>query len=308
MGAMIKPEFAQEFVFLTSRTMLSRLWFVPKKAFHDFFISALARYQEIHKVELYAFVLMENHWHGVARFPNNNRAAFMRDLNSMIARALPHFVKEFKGGKLWARPYRFQIIPRDVDVAEWFLYTVLNPVSSGVVENPTSLGRANALTVIREGESRVCPWFHRSKYNNAARKNPTTNPKKYYTYHTLKVSRLPGNESERFELYLNKIEELVRQRKQTLIKNRKDAKRGFLGERTLASRRPGRQPLFTKTSRRYSYNPLVLCGCSRTRKKYIDWYLDIYSVYKAASARFRAGEQEVSFPPCTYLPPRFCSP
>ena len=98
MGAMIKPEFENEFVFLTSRTMLSRLWFVPKRALHDFFLSALARYQEMHKVELYAFVLMENHWHGLARFPHNNRAAFMRDLNSMIARALPHFVKEFKGG------------------------------------------------------------------------------------------------------------------------------------------------------------------------------------------------------------------
>ena len=61
MGAMIKPEFEDEYVFLTSRTMLSRLWFVPKKELHEFFIAALARYQEIHKVELYAFVLMGNH-------------------------------------------------------------------------------------------------------------------------------------------------------------------------------------------------------------------------------------------------------
>ena len=55
----------------------------------------------------------------------------------MIARAVPRFVKGFAGGKFWGRPYKFQIVPESEDIINWFLYTVLNPVSSGVTKNPT---------------------------------------------------------------------------------------------------------------------------------------------------------------------------
>ena len=231
----------------------------------------------------------------------------MRDFNIMIARALPHFVREFKGGKLWARSYRFQLVPRDVDVREWFLYTILNPISSGVVQDPTSLGRANSLTIIREGESRLCPWFHRGKYNNAARKNPKVSRERYYTYHSLTISRLPGNKSKSFDTYLDKIEHMVEARRQEILDSRRKANFGFLGEKKLAEQKAGRRPRFTKTSKRDSYNPLVLCACSRVKKKYIDWYMQIYFAYKHASARFRAGVEGIEFPPCTYLPPRFCA-
>jgi len=185
MAGVIKPEFPQEVVFITSRTNLSRLWFKLTPQLCDFFHAALARYQEIYEVEVYAFCLMGNHYHLLARFPKVNHMLFVRDFNSIIARALPRLVKGFQGGKLWARPYKFQIVPLSEDIIHWFLYTVMNPVSSGITTNPTALGRPNALSIINEGGERICRWFNRTAYENAKRKNPNVNKQRYYTNHTL---------------------------------------------------------------------------------------------------------------------------
>jgi hypothetical protein len=75
--------------------------------------------------------------------------------------------------------YRFQIVPLHHDILNWFLYTVLNPVSSGITLNPTSHGRPNALNIINVGGERVCRWFNRTKYENAKRKYPTVDREKY---------------------------------------------------------------------------------------------------------------------------------
>ena len=95
MAGVIKPEFPKEVVFITSRIILSRLWFKLTPQVCDFFHAALAHYQEIYNVEIYAFCLMGNHYHLLARFPKGNRAPFVRDFNSILARSLPHMLKEF---------------------------------------------------------------------------------------------------------------------------------------------------------------------------------------------------------------------
>jgi hypothetical protein len=90
MAGIIKPEFPSEVVLITSRTILSRLWFKLTPQLCDFFH---ARYQEIYEVEIYAFCLMGNHYHLLARFPKGNRVLFEGDFNSIISRALPRLVR-----------------------------------------------------------------------------------------------------------------------------------------------------------------------------------------------------------------------
>jgi REP element-mobilizing transposase RayT len=303
MAGVIKPEFPKEVVLITSRTMLSRLWFKLTPELCDFFHAALARYQEMYGVEIYAFCLLGNHYHLLARFPKGNRALFERDFNSIIARALPRLVKSFLGGKLWARPYRFQIVPLHDDILNWFLYTVLNPVSSGITSNPTALGRPNALNIIKEGGERICKWFNRTKYENAKRKNPNVDKERYYTNHTLKITRLPGLQHLTHKQYIEKVETLVAQRKSEIITERRSKGLEFLGEKNLTSQKAGEKPRSTKNSTRESYNPLVLTSCNKTRNKIIKIYLDITELYKAASQKFKYRNKGFKFPVNTYLPP-----
>jgi hypothetical protein len=72
----------------------------------------------------------------LARFPKGKRALFERDLSRIFARSLPHFVKDFSGGKLWARPYRIQVVADSKDVLNWFLYTFLN---TGIPESRNTI-------------------------------------------------------------------------------------------------------------------------------------------------------------------------
>jgi REP element-mobilizing transposase RayT len=302
-AGVIKPEFPNEVVLITSRTILSRLWFKLTPQLCEFFHAALARYQEIYKVEIYAFCLMGNHYHLLARFPKGNRALFERDLNSIFARSLPHFIKEFSGGKLWSRPYRFQIVGDSEDIRNWFLYTTLNPVSSGITTDPTGLNRPNALTIIREGGERVCRWFNRTAYENAKRRNPNVDKERYYSSHTLRISRLPGMQDLNDEKYIERIEELIAERIESILEARRKEGFGFLGEKNLKLQKAGVKPRHTKKSTRESHNPLVLSLCDRMRQKLIKAYLDIAEIYKVASYKFRHGIEGFEFPKNTYMPP-----
>lgn len=303
MAGVIKPEFPKEVVFITSRTILSRLWFKLTPQVCDFFNAALARYQERYGVEIYAFCLMGNHYHLLARFPKGNRARFVRDFNSILARSLPRMVKEFQGGKLWSRPYKLQIVPNSDDIINWFLYTVLNPVSSGITTEPTTLNRPNALTIIREGGERTFRWLNRTDYENTKRKNPDVDKERYYSSHTLKITRLPGMKSLTDGEYIARVEEIVGERRKSILKSRRAEGLGYLGETNLASQRTGVKPRRTKTSTRDSHNPLVLSLCHKTRQKFTKLYLDIAELYKVASHNFRNHIEGFEFPKNTYMPP-----
>jgi hypothetical protein len=221
----------------------------------------------------------------------------------MLARAVPSFVKEFAGGKFWGRPYKFQIVPQSEDIINWFLYTVLNPVSSGITTNPTALGRPNALSIIRVGGERTCRWFNRTNYKNAKRKNPNVDKDRYYTNHTLKISRLPDLQDLTDGQYIARIEKLVKDRQEKILVERRSKGLGFLGEKNLRLQKAGVKPRTTKTSTRESYNPLVLSLCHQTRQKVLKIYLNIADRYKVASHRFRNRMKGYVFPENTYLPP-----
>jgi hypothetical protein len=179
----------------------------------------------------------------------------------------------------------------------------LNSVSSGITLNPTTLGRSNALNIIKEGGEGISKWFNRTKYENVKWKNPTVVKERYYTNHTLKITRLPGLQNLTHKQYIEKIETLVGQRKSEIITERRSKEIGFLGEKNLTSQKACEKPRSTKTSTRESYNPLVLTSCLKTRKKIIKIYLDITELYKVASNKFRNDNKGFNFPVNTYLPP-----
>ena len=80
----IRVECGERFQHITTRTAGSRLWFVNNKKLEERILAFLGFYQEKYTVELSSFKLMGNHYHLVARFPNKNRAQFMRDFNARI--------------------------------------------------------------------------------------------------------------------------------------------------------------------------------------------------------------------------------
>lgn len=91
--------------FQTTRARNSELWFVNNHQLEEAILGYAALYSTRYEVKMYALAIEGNHIQKVAQFPKANRAHFMRDFNSAVARSVARYQSNYKGGTLWARRY-----------------------------------------------------------------------------------------------------------------------------------------------------------------------------------------------------------
>jgi len=291
--------------FATIRTRGSRLWFVNSRELQIQILAVLARLQERYGVVIYAFIIMGNHYHFIARFPQSNKAAFFRDFNGMISKLTKAKVECFDGG-LWARRVRVQALPESGDILEKFFYAALNPVAAGLVQKPSEYPSYNSYSDAiydRRKKFKVVDW---TKYNNRKRQNPDVTVEECTSVHTLTFSRLPGHEHLEKEEYIDKMNTELERRRQEIVKQRSAENKGFAGVSALLKLKPGSKPRKTKTSLRDSHRPLVLTRSPDTKERFLNWYFSLVESFKEASRKFRAGLLNTEFPPGTYRPTTFC--
>lgn len=289
--------------FCTSRTIASRLWFINNRKLHRKIAAFLAKYQNKYGVIIYAFIIMGNHTHMVARFPRGNKALFFKAFNSMIAALVRSMVPNYEGGKLWARPPKYQPLPENADIEHWALYVALNAVKSGLVQKYTQYDTFNGFKYAVTGKSLEFKLVDWTAYNNVKRVNKNASPSDYEETHTLTFSRIPGYEHLSQHEYLKMMEAKLEKRRCGMIEERLAEGKGFAGPEILEKMEPGEKPKTTKTSKRNTKRPLVLTLNPEARRFYIDRYFRLLEAYREASRRYRAGMLDVEFPPGTYRPP-----
>ncbi len=291
--------------FATIRTINSRLWFVNNKKLHQMILSFLAKYSETHGVVVYAFIVMGNHYHLLAKFPKSNKADFFRAFNAITAKLTGTFVEEYPGGKLWGRRVRVQALVRNEDILHWYYYIALNPVDVGIARTITQYRGYNSFFDGARGRKlsfRLTDW---KDFNNRKRFNRALTIADCTKEYTLRFARLPGFEALSAEQYREKLYAELEERWRKLVEKRTAEGKGFLTSCQVAKIVPGTMPQSTKTSKRNSRRPLVLTLCSETRRLFLNWYFAIADAYQRASNRFRRGELLVDFPYGTYRPPTF---
>jgi REP element-mobilizing transposase RayT len=283
------------------------LWFINNRKLERKVLGVLAKYQEKYEVTIYGFVLMGNHYHLLAKFPKVNRALFMRDFNSAVARLVGRYVGEHGRRSVWARRYSYQVLPRKEDVFHWFYYAALNPVSSGIVRGVDDYPSYNSFSDASRGIAIKYQWIDWSKYLMQRRYSPNLKPEDFTQEYTLQYSRLPGYEDLDQVTYEGLLKRELYQRQSKLVEERLHEKKGFLGLSKLRKQETGAKPLSTKTSTRHSFRPLVLTLCSETKRWFLQIYFGIKELFLKASAGFRAGNLTVDFPKGTYPPPRLAA-
>jgi len=98
------------------------------------FLDALSRVIKKYGWLLYAYCLMDNHYHLVIETPDPNLSTGMKMLNSMYTRRFN--IRHEKVGHLLQGRYKALIIDRDNYLLEVCRYVVLNPVRAGIVDHP----------------------------------------------------------------------------------------------------------------------------------------------------------------------------
>ena len=291
--------------FQTTRSRCSELWFINNKQLEEEILGYAAKYTCRYEVKLYALSIEGNHIQFPALFPKANRAHFMRDFNSSVARAVPRRQTQHPGGRFWARRYSAEYLPGPEDIEEQFFYTVLQPVQDGLVDDISQYPGYNCFEDAISGTVRTYPVVDWKKYNDARRWDERVPIEDFIEFHKLRYRRLPGYENLSKPKYMKLMREKLRARTAQVLQDRKAGGKKALGPRALKNILPGSLPKHTKTSTRYDHRPRVLSKNKERLQEGTAWYFSIYFEYREASKKYRAGKAKVKFPPGTYKPPVF---
>jgi len=293
----IRVECSERFQHITTRTAGSRLWFVNNKKLEERILAFLGFYQEKYTVELISFKLMGNHYHLIARFPNKNRAHFMRDFNARIAEAVRILVPTYDhSGSFWQKRYSCQALVTDDAVVEKFIYSALQPLTSGLCPEISWYSSRCFLKSALSGKVERFRFLDYRAYNAARRKNRTVRKADFYRSYEVHYSRLPGMKDLSQKQYSKKIKDLVEERKSEIL----DSHQGkWMTKSQLAKVVSGSKPGITKKSQR---QPLALGECRLALRDWFDWYFSIVERFREASLQLRKGLVGVIFPEGTYNP------
>lgn len=286
---------------LTTRSIKSRLWFVNNPKLENACLGYAAKFSKRYSVKLYALGIEGNHIHATALFPFENRANFMRDLNSCIGRVVSRHVDNYIGGPLWARRYSVEYLPDNPDIEKYFFYVVLQPVQDGLVERISDYPGYNCFYDAVNGIKRQFKVIKWAAYN-AAKRFKHVNIKDYIEMVTLEYSRLPGYEHLSQKEYSKLMHEKLETKRLEIVRYRHLKGKTFLGRGKVGKIKAGAIPHRTKSSSRTSHRPRVLAISDESRAKGYSWYFSVHYAYKDASMRFRLGDVNVAFPAGTYRP------
>lgn len=289
--------------FQTTRTRKSALWLINNNLLEHYILGYAARYATRYEVKLYALAIEGSHIHMPAHFPNANRAFFMRDFNSAVARAVARHQREYPGGPLWERRYSAELLPGNEDIEDRFFYTVLQPVNDGLVDDIKQYPGYNCFEDAVNGRDRKFKVVRWKEYNDARRWNPDVSIDKFTDLCSLKYERLPGYESLSQKEYVALMRKKLAQRTSEILRQR--GGKPSLGAAKLQRIRPGTLAKSPKVSKRHNYRPRVLSKCPIRRAIGEAWYFSRRFKYQECSKRYRAGELDVIFPEGTYKPPVF---
>jgi len=293
--------------YLTSRCRNSELWFANNLPVERAALGYLAMYAERYQVKLYAFALEGSHTQSPAHFPLGNRADFMRDLNSQIARSVERLTPNYPGGGLFGRRYSQEFIDRAEDIEHYFFYTVLQPVQDCLVERISDYPFYNCFSDAVNGLERKVEVVRWGDYYLKSRYNSKLSIKDFTDTYTLKYERLPGYEHMTQKEYSKLMHQKLEDRRAAIVNKLKAEGRTFLGKEALLKVIPGTPAKNPKTSNFQSHRPRVLSLCPNKRAALKAWYFDLYFKYKAISKLYRAGDLTVKFPTGMYPPSLPCN-
>jgi len=287
--------------FVTTRSLNSRLWFINNENLERTILSNTAKCAQRYGVKLYALAIEGNHMQGPIQFPHGNRASFMRDLNSSVARAVPRNT-EHPGGRFWGRRYSNEFLPGFEDIEKYFFYTVLQPVQDGLVERISDYPGYNCFHDAAWGIKRKFKVVRWGAYHAAKRWNPELSIEAFTETVYLQYERLPGYEALSRKEYAHLMMKKLEARRVEIVAERIEKGLGFAGSENLKRTKPGAAPRSTKSSSITSHRPRILCACPKRRAEAKAWYFSIHFAYKESSKAYRAGHRDVVFPSGTYPP------
>lgn len=123
----------------------------PDASHKKYFMKLLKELIKKFKIDLYAYCIMDNHYHLVIKVNQNNLSAFMKELNGTYGL----YYRRRNGGKGYVFQSRFKstLIENDSYLIMAIVYTILNSVRAGIVNHAVDYEWSSAKYYFSEEKS-----------------------------------------------------------------------------------------------------------------------------------------------------------
>ncbi len=272
-------------------------------------LACLSRYVVAHKIDVYGFVFMSNHYHLLCGAPHLNLSAFLQDLNSSIARRInAHRNRE---GVFFGERYTTVDVLGDEKTLEKLLYILMNPCAAGLVTKPSDYPGVSSYQYQLRGEKVVGRWLELKRFNRHRKKNPNVRQEDYTTVYGFELKPLPQWVSLSFVARKKQLESLIIRRCKKLVEQRRsEGKKHYLGPKKCRELDPFSAPERPKKS--------IYSACVGSDREVVRAYYEqrqaVVEAYKRARRRDCQSVRKktvagICYPPGT-LPPgcRWCVP
>ena len=273
---------------LTRRCTQRQFLLRPSREVRQILLYCLAAAAERFEIRIHAFCFLSNHYHLVATDPHAHLPDFMHWLNESIAKCINTLLRRRES--LWAPgSYDSLRLETPADVLSKTVYTLANPVSSGLVarserwpglfSRPQDVGRA----VFIARRPRV---FFRSKGRMPEQVS-------------LRLTPPPGAEGGACrDRWVAGLVETLEARETELRRDAACTGRGFLGARRILRQSPFQRAETVEVGG--VRQPRIACRDRARRLEAIRLWKGFLDAYRDAWERFRGGDRTVEFPYGTY--------
>ena len=277
---------------LSCRTLRSELLFVPKAELNEIIGGVFARYQSLYRIEIFAIIVLSNHYHLLARAPEGNIPRFFESVNREIAQRVNRYLG--RQGFVWSRRYDDLIVLEEEDALEALLYIVTNNVKHALGSHSRNWPGINSYSQSLGAKNKTYRFCNYTKYYaELVRKSD------FEIEYTLEISSL-GSFPKLKKIIETKLPKLIEERIQKLVAEHKREGRVVMSRKAILTQPlQGKYPKETNKTRRpicYTRSPEALASYAQERRLISAGYTD-------ASCRFRQEDYSVAFPLHTIKPP-----
>lgn len=284
---------------VTTKTIDDRFLLRPSKELNDVVLGILGKALTKYPVLLHAFVVMSNHIQALLTTPNGRAlAGFMNYVNSNIAREAGR-IHNWKA-RLFARRYRHIVVLDDDAVVDRLRYIMAHGAKEGLVWDPEHWPGASSLPGLVHGETLRGTWYDRAAMSRMRARGKRVEPRRFATTYEVPLAPIPCWRELSADEYRRRCRALLNHVREDLAeKFRREGTRP-IGAKAVKRQDPLGRP------QRPKRGPAPSCHATSkpARRQYRRELAEFVGAYRAASARFRAGELDVVFPAHSFPPPR----
>lgn len=284
-----RPVFPNSTYLVTRRCLGRRFLLRPDSLLNELFLYGLALGARRYGIEVHAVCAMSNHYHMVLTDKHAVLPLFMGWLNSQLAKG----VKRLRGWDevVWEPnvPFNALELSGPAETLDKVAYTLLNPVSAGLVHRPEEWpGVISTLNSLRRSSLQV------------------RKPKVWFQDELPESLTLPLTVPQHFadkQSYIDALQALLATRQNALEEERLRESKAILGRKAVGATPFTARPSTKK--QRFGRSPTFSALTRAAWRKAVERLRGFRTAYRSAYEAWRSGERDLEFPAGTWWLARY---